>query len=105
MQFFFLASYVSWYATHKISPSSDENCLFENRYKKSKRSSSGEYRLDMAAANIGHSAHFSLEDKGVAIELWKAKVTLKSIRAQLNMSEATLRQSCGDYRAVHPEGG
>ena len=100
VQFFFLASYVSWYATHKISPSSDENCLFENRYKKSYRSSSGEYRLD-----IGHSAHFSLEDKGVAIELWKAKVTLKSIRAQLNMSEATLRQSCGDYRAVHPEGG
>ncbi len=46
----------------------------------------------MDAANIGHIGHFSLETKRVAIELWKAKVPLKSIRAQLSMSESTLRQ-------------
>ena len=43
----------------------------------------------MDAAYIGH---FSLETKRVAIELWKAKVPLKSIRAQLSMSESTLRR-------------
>ena len=46
----------------------------------------------MDAANIGHIGHFSLETKRVAIELWKAKVPLKSIRAQLSMSESTLRR-------------
>ena len=46
----------------------------------------------MDAANIGHIGHFSIETKRVAIELWKAKVPLKSIRAQLSMSESTLRQ-------------
>jgi len=51
----------------------------------------------MDAANIGHIGHFSLETKRVAIELWKAKVPLKSIRAQLSMSESTLR------RILNPE--
>ena len=30
--------------------------------------------------------NFSMEDKRVAVELWKAKVPLKNIREQLNMS-------------------
>jgi hypothetical protein len=36
--------------------------------------------------------NFSMEDKRVAVELWKAKVPLKRIREQLGMSEATLRR-------------
>ncbi len=35
---------------------------------------------------------FSREEKRVAIELWKAKVPLKAIRKQLNISESTLRR-------------
>jgi hypothetical protein len=33
-----------------------------------------------------------MADKRVAVELWKAKVPLKSIRKQLNMSERSLRR-------------
>ena len=33
--------------------------------------------------------NFSMEDKGVAVELWKAKVPLKRIREQLQDSKAT----------------
>jgi hypothetical protein len=36
-----------------------------------------------------------MEDKRVAVELWKAKVPLKRIREQLGMSEATLRGVLG----------
>ena len=44
----------------------------------------------MDAANIGHIGHFSLETKRVAIELWKAKVPLKSwMKQQLRDSTAT----------------
>ena len=58
--------------------------------KKLQRSAPGEYRLDMAAANLGHSA--PLRTKRDAIEKWKAKVPLQSIRTKLNMSESTLRR-------------
>ena len=46
----------------------------------------------MDVENTAPSKHFSLEDKRVAIELWKPKVPLKSIRDQLSMSESTLRR-------------
>ena len=38
------------------------------------------------------SSHFSMEDKRVAVELWKAGVPLKNIREQLKMSERSLRR-------------
>jgi hypothetical protein len=40
----------------------------------------------------GANTHFSLADKQVAGEIWKANVPLKSIRKQLNMSERSLRR-------------
>jgi transposase len=42
-----------------------------------------------------------MEDKRVAVELWKAKVPLKRIREQLGMSEATLRRVLG-HAKKHP---
>ena len=39
--------------------------------------------------------NFSMEDKQVAVELWKAIVPLKRIREQLGMSEAMLRRVLG----------
>jgi hypothetical protein len=44
-----------------------------------------------AKRNIPSNAvpNFSMEDKRVAVELWKVKVPLKRIREQLRMSEAT----------------
>jgi ABC-type uncharacterized transport system YnjBCD substrate-binding protein len=38
------------------------------------------------------SKHFSSDEKKVAIAFWKAKVLLKTIREQCNMSERTLRR-------------
>jgi hypothetical protein len=38
------------------------------------------------------SKPFSREEKRVAIELWRAKVPLKAIRDQVQMSESTLRR-------------
>ncbi len=35
------------------------------------------------------SPNFSMEDKRIAVELWKAKVPLKRIREQLHDSKAT----------------
>ena len=43
-------------------------------------------------ANKVPSSHFSMEDKRVAVELWKAGVPLKNIREQLKMSERSLRR-------------
>ena len=45
----------------------------------------------MEARRSNAVLNFSMEDKQVAVELWKAKVPLKKIREQLRMSEATLR--------------
>jgi hypothetical protein len=45
---------------------------------------------------------FSEADKRAAIELWKAKVPLKNIRAQLQMSERGLRKILA-YAKNHPE--
>ena len=43
-------------------------------------------------AKIFLSPHFSMEDKRVAIELWKAEwFPLKNIRKHLHMSESSLR--------------
>ena len=39
--------------------------------------------------------NFSMKEKRVAVELWNAKVSLKRIREQLGMSEATLRRVLG----------
>ena len=36
--------------------------------------------------------HFSNDEKRAAIELWRAKIPLKDIRKQLEMSESTLRR-------------
>ncbi len=36
--------------------------------------------------------NFSMEDKRMGVELWKAGVPLQKIREQLAMSEATLRR-------------
>ena len=41
LRFFSWASCVSWDVTHEHSPSSEENLLFENRYKKSYRRTPG----------------------------------------------------------------
>jgi hypothetical protein len=90
--FFSLGSYVSWCVLYEISPSSDENFSFGGQYKQQNFFSLHQFSLNMDAENIAPSKHFSLEDKRVAIELWKAKVPLKSIRDQLSMSESTLRQ-------------
>ena len=38
---------------------------------------------------------FAQEDKMAAIELWKAKVPLKTIREQMNMSERDIRNIFG----------
>jgi hypothetical protein len=45
---------------------------------------------------------FSEADKRAAIELWKTKVPLKNIRAQLQMSERSLRKILA-YAKHHPE--
>jgi transposase len=46
----------------------------------------------MDAKENNFSKHFSSDEKKVAITLWKAKVPLKAIREQCNMSERTLRR-------------
>lgn len=46
----------------------------------------------MEAEQIAPTHHFTMEDRRVAVELRRAKVPLKSIRQQLNMSESTLRR-------------
>jgi hypothetical protein len=38
------------------------------------------------------SKHFSREEKKMAIELWRAKMSLKAIRDKVKMSESTLRR-------------
>jgi hypothetical protein len=43
--------------------------------------------------------NFSMEDKRVAVELWKAKVPLKRIREQLKMSKATLKRVLAHAKA------
>jgi hypothetical protein len=40
----------------------------------------------------GANTHFSLADKRVAVELWKANVPLKSKGKLLNMSDMSLRR-------------
>jgi hypothetical protein len=55
----------------------------------------------MDVENIAPSKHFSLEDKRIAIELWKAKVPLKSIRDQLSMSEST-QGEFGPLQRIRP---
>ena len=49
----------------------------------------------MEARRSNAVPNFSMEDKRVAVELWKAEVPFKKIREQLRMSEATLRQVLG----------
>ena len=49
--------------------------------------------MDAIEENV--SKHFSIEEKKVAIALWKANVPLKTIRVQCNMSERTLRRILG----------
>jgi hypothetical protein len=44
----------------------------------------------MDAIENNFSKHFSSDEKKLAIALWKAKVPLKTIRDQCNMSEKTL---------------
>jgi isocitrate dehydrogenase len=48
--------------------------------------------ISMRAINKHSTKPFSREDKRLAIELWRAKVPLSTIRKQLKMSERSLRR-------------
>ena len=83
-------------AAHQISPSSDENFSSESilldraKIFKSERSKLAMETQRQPAANS--APNFSMDDKRMAVELWKAKIPLKNIREQLNMSKATLKR-------------
>ncbi len=50
----------------------------------------------------GTTKPFTKEEKRVAIKLWKAKVSLATIRAQMKMSERSLRRILA-FAKVNPE--
>jgi hypothetical protein len=82
------------------SPNCNKNSLFGTAISKGIAFT---YCTDQSASSIPAGVRpFSEVDKRVTIEVWKAKVTPKTIRAQLQMSESALRMIIA-YAKHHPE--
>ena len=89
LKFFSLCPCLYWAPATKVSSRPDENFLSERLYNRPHGTKFYQLKAKMEA-NKFPSSHFSMEDKRVAVELWKAGVPLKNIREQLKMSERSL---------------
>ena len=103
LKFFSLCPCLYWAPATKVSSRPDENFLSESLYNRKHGTKFYQLKAKMEA-NKFPSSHFSMEDKRVAVELWKAGVPLKNIREQLKMLERSLQhilahaKSCGPSR-------
>ncbi len=80
------------------SPNFNKNSLFGTAISKGMLSHTNKSASSMPAG----VRPFSEADKRVTIDLWKAKITPKNIRAQLQMTERGLRMIIA-YAKQHPE--